>query len=214
MPQTDEAPTPVTIEPVSRWLTSSLSFVGCQGGSEPKRTLEGRTYRKEPGLSLIVDRVELRSEETLAYVTIRNPSARKFTFDPYSTRLTVDDQQYESDPSPGYPAVSTEVGSTGESSGVLVFPAVSAHATRYELHGQGFGSVGLLPERWGNGPGTIRTSRLATATPCLSRCRHTPRCAPSPPLTPGRQPAPWPVPRQSSSPVGALGRSTSRAATM
>jgi hypothetical protein len=111
---------------------------GCSGDSGPRRTLAGGSYEKDLGLTLVVDRVELGEDETLAYIRIRNPTARKFTFDPTSSALLVDGQAHKSDLSANRPAVLTDVGSGGgESTGVVVFPAVPTDATSYVLQIRG-----------------------------------------------------------------------------
>lgn len=113
-------------------------LAGCKGESESPRTLSGGTYEQDLGLTLVVERVELGEDGALAYVTIRNPTARKFLIDPSSLMLTADGQQYEGSPSGDHPAIPTDVGSGGgESTGVLEFPAVPADATSYELHIRG-----------------------------------------------------------------------------
>jgi hypothetical protein len=131
----------VTISGMKRGLLHAsvvIFLAGCGGGSdESTRTLDGGTYRKELGLTAIIDRVELEEAETRAYVTIRNPGAYKFVFDPQSSVLIVDGERNLLD-RPDFPVLIPYAGAGGgETSGVLVFPAVDVDADRYELRFKG-----------------------------------------------------------------------------
>ena len=109
-------------------------LAGCEGESESPRTLTGGTYKKDLGLTLVVDQVELGEDAALAYITIRNPAADYFMIEPFESVLTVDGQRYEGFPSSDHPTIEPKVGAGGgESTGVLEFPDAPMDATSYEL---------------------------------------------------------------------------------
>ena len=113
-------------------------LAGCQGESESPRTLTGGTYKKDLGLTLVVDQVELGEDGAFAYITVRNPAANYFTLEPWESVLTVDGQRYEGFPSSDHPTIEPKVGAGGgESTGVLEFPDAPTDATSYELQVRG-----------------------------------------------------------------------------
>lgn len=99
-------------------------------------TLEGGQY-SEGGIKMTIDRIEVGSKETRAYVAFRNRSNYEFAIYTFSSKLIVDGRQYDPDYSSNYPELSTELLPGARTTGVVVFPAVSPSATRYEIHVEG-----------------------------------------------------------------------------
>jgi len=123
---------------MGRWLLTAgviALLAGCAGESGPERAFTGGTYEKDLGIALVIDRVEVDSSEVQAFITVRNPSARKLLFDPSAAKLVVDGEEYPSVGSPDYIGLVVDVGAGGGvSSGALVFPAVPTDGTEYSLH--------------------------------------------------------------------------------
>ncbi len=123
---------------MGRWLLTAgviALLAGCGGESGPERAFTGGTYEKNLGIALVVDRVEVDSSEAQAFITVRNPSARKLLFDPSAAKLVVDGEEYPSEGSRDYIGLVVDVGvGGGKSSGALVFPGVPTDGTEYSLH--------------------------------------------------------------------------------